>query len=138
MHMQGLPQTMQVNPTYKDVVRDTVRYLQTRLAELAEQGIDQARISIDPGIGFGKTLPQTLAQLRQISAYNSSGRPICLGVSRKGFIGQITGRERPNRLAGTLAVNAFAIAMNSAQIIRVHDVAEHRDTVLLWEAIQSS
>jgi dihydropteroate synthase len=132
MHMQGTPATMQVNPTYGDVVRDTMTELQSRLAEIA---IPADRVCLDPGIGFGKTLPQTLDQLKRLGEYCSLGRPICLGVSRKGFLGQITGRDRPDRLAGTLSVNAFAMAMRAAQIVRVHDVAAHRDAALLAGAI---
>jgi dihydropteroate synthase len=138
MHMQGTPQTMQANPSYTNVVSDTVEYLQERIAALGEAGIAAERIVIDPGIGFGKTFSQTMQQLRRLNEYIKLGRPLCLGVSRKGFIGQITGRERPQRLAGTLAANCFAVASGSAHILRVHDVAEHRDAVKMWEAIQSS
>jgi dihydropteroate synthase len=135
MHMSGTPMTMQLNPTYADVVNDTVTFFQQRLHELTGFGIEQSRITIDPGIGFGKTLEQTITQLRYIKAYSAMGRPICLGVSRKGFLGQITGRDRFERLSGTLAVNSFAIAMGAAQIIRVHDVAAHRDAARLAGAI---
>ena len=135
MHMQGTPQTMQISPAYADVVSETIAYFTERLKSLAEAGIPAERICLDPGIGFGKTLDQTLAQLRRLPEYSVLGRPICLGVSRKGFLGQITGRERAGRLAGTLAVNSFAVASGAAQILRVHDVAEHRDAVMLWEAI---
>jgi dihydropteroate synthase len=137
MHMQGTPQSMQDNPQYQDVIRDTIHYLKGQLDILSSQGIDLDRVAIDPGIGFGKTLEHTLSQLRNLSEYNNLNRPICLGVSRKGFIGQITGRDRANRLAGTLAVNSFAMAMKAAHIIRVHDVAAHFDAVRLWEAISS-
>lgn len=135
MHMSGTPMTMQLNPAYADVVNDTVTFFQQRLHELTGFGIEQSRITIDPGIGFGKTLEQTITQLRYIKAYSAMGRPICLGVSRKGFLGQITGRDRFERLSGTLAVNSFAIAMGAAQIIRVHDVAAHRDAARLAGAI---
>jgi dihydropteroate synthase len=135
MHMQGTPQTMQANPSYTNVVSDTVEYLKERIAALGEAGIGAERIAIDPGIGFGKTFSQTMQQLRGLNEYMSLGRPLCLGVSRKGFIGQITGRERSQRMAGTLAVNCFAVASGSAHILRVHDAAEHRDAVKMWEAI---
>lgn len=135
MHMQGTPQTMQTNPSYANVVSDTVTYLKDRIAALGEAGIAAERIVIDPGIGFGKTFSQTMQQLRRLNEYTTLNRPLCLGVSRKGFIGQITGRERLQRLAGTLAVNCFAVASGSAQILRVHDVAEHRDAVKMWEAV---
>lgn len=135
MHMLGTPITMQVNPVYTDVVKDTVSYFEQRLSELVGFGIDRSRITIDPGIGFGKTLEHTIAQIRKIKAYATIGRPICLGVSRKGFLGQITGRDRSERLSGTLTVNSFAMALGAADIIRVHDVAAHRDAVLLAGAI---
>lgn len=135
MHMLGTPITMQVNPVYTDVVKDTVSYFEQRLSELVGFGIDRNRITIDPGIGFGKTLEHTIAQIRKIKAYATIGRPICLGVSRKGFLGQITGRDRSERLSGTLTVNSFAMALGAAHIIRVHDVAAHRDAVLLAGAI---
>lgn len=138
MHMQGTPQTMQVNPNYVDVVGDTVNELRLRIFELENAGILPEYISIDPGIGFGKTLEQTLSQLNRLGEYATLGRPICLGVSRKGFLGQITGRDRAGRLAGTLAVNCYAVAGGSGQILRVHDVAEHRDAVKIWEAISSN
>lgn len=135
MHMQGTPQTMQANPSYANVVSDTVAYLKDRIAALGEAGIAAERIAIDPGIGFGKTFNQTMQQLRRLNEYMQLKRPLCLGVSRKGFIGQITGRERPQRVAGTLAANCFAIATGSAHLLRVHDVAEHRDAVKMWEAV---
>lgn len=135
MHMQGTPQTMQANPSYTDVVGDTVTYFRERLQTLVEAGISKESICLDPGIGFGKTLDQTLLQLRRLSEYAALGQPICLGVSRKGFLGQITGHDRAGRLASTLAVNCFAIAQRNAHIVRVHDVAEHRDAVRMAEAI---
>lgn len=135
MHMQGTPQTMQANPNYANVVSDTVEYLKERIAALGEAGIAAERIAIDPGIGFGKTFSQTMQQLRRLYEYIKLGRPLCLGVSRKGFIGQVTGRDRQQRLAGTLALNCFAVATASAHILRVHDVAEHRDAVKMWEAV---
>lgn len=137
MHMQGTPQTMQVNPNYVDVVGDTIQELRIRIKELSDAGIAEDSICIDPGIGFGKTLDQTLSQLNRLPEYTALGRPICLGVSRKGFLGQITGRDRSNRLAGTLAINCFAVAQGAGQILRVHDVAEHRDAVKMWEAIMT-
>ncbi|MFO0938556.1 MAG: dihydropteroate synthase, partial [Gemmataceae bacterium] len=127
--------TMQANPSYTDVVGDTVTYFRERLQTLVEAGISKESICLDPGIGFGKTLDQTLLQLRRLSEYAALGQPICLGVSRKGFLGQITGRDRAGRLASTLAVNCFAIAQRNAHIVRVHDVAGHRDAVRMAEAI---
>lgn len=135
MHMKGTPQTMQKDPSYVDVVADTVGYLTDRLKVLGDAGLSTDRVCLDPGIGFGKTFDQTMAQLRRLPEYAAIGRPICLGVSRKGFLGQVTGRDRAGRLAATLAVNCFAVATGSAHVLRVHDVKEHVDAVKMWGAV---
>ncbi len=135
MHMQGTPQTMQANPTYTDVVREVGEFFRERLATLTAAGIRREAIALDPGVGFGKAFPHTVAQLANLAAYRDLGRPICLGVSRKGFIGQITGRDRANRMPGSLAVACFAMAHGAAQILRVHDVAPTVDAVKMADAI---
>lgn len=135
MHMRGTPQTMQQNPEYADVSAEVGDYLADRLDALESEGLPRERVALDPGIGFGKTLTHTLQQIARLGEYKRLGRPVVLGVSRKGFLGQITGRARPDRLAGTLAVNCFAVAAGAAHILRVHDVAAHRDAALLHEAI---
>jgi dihydropteroate synthase len=126
---------MQQNPRYADVSAEVGDYLSARLDALEAAGLPRERVAIDPGIGFGKTLEHTLQQLARLAEYRRLGRPVLLGVSRKGFLGQITGRDRPDRLAGTLAVNCFAVAAGAAHVLRVHDVAAHRDAALLHEAI---
>ena len=135
MHMRGTPQTMQQNPEYADVSAEVGDYLAGRLDALEAAGLPRERVALDPGIGFGKTLDHTLQQLARLGEYRRFDRPVLLGLSRKGFLGQITGRERPDRLAGTLAVNCFAVAAGAAHVLRVHDVAAHRDAALLHEAI---
>ena len=135
MHMRGTPRTMQRNPEYADVAAAVGDYFAARLDMLEDAGIPRARVALDPGIGFGKALDHTLQQLARLGEYRRLGRPVVLGVSRKGFLGQITGRERSDRLAGTLAVNCFAVAAGAAHVLRVHDVAAHRDAALLHEAI---
>jgi dihydropteroate synthase len=135
MHMRGTPRTMQQNPDYADVSAEVTDFLADRLTALAAAGIPPERVAVDPGVGFGKTLPHTLEQLARLRELQRLGRPVLLGVSRKGFLGQVTGRERPDRLAGTLAVNCFAVAAGAAHVLRVHDVAAHRDAALLHEAI---
>ena len=135
MHMQGTPKTMQQNPTYTDVVADVDAFFEQRLKALVEQGIAIETIALDPGIGFGKTHEHTLEQLRNLEKYQRFGRPVCLGVSRKGFIGVITGRPRHERAVGSVAVACHAMAHGAAQIIRVHDVAAHRDAVRIFEAL---
>lgn len=135
MHMQGMPQTMQQNPHYSDVVREVGVFFEEQLHALANQGISPEAVCLDPGIGFGKTLDHTLELLGNLGAFSRFGRPICLGVSRKGFIGQICGRSRNERMAASLAVVCFAAARGEAHVLRVHDVAPTRDAALLLEAI---
>ena len=133
MHMQGTPATMQADPQYGDVVADVRSYLADRLARLADAGISPDRIAVDPGIGFGKTMAHNLELLANLAEFRSLGRPVVLGVSRKGVIGTLIGRDRTERLAGSLAVACFAA--DAAQVWRVHDVAAHRDAAVLYEAI---
>lgn len=135
MHMQGTPTTMQVNPTYTDVVQDIAAFFEERLAFTDQHGIDRETIALDPGVGFGKTQEHNLDILRKMECYQRLGRPVCLGVSRKGLIGLIINRPRHQRAVGSVAIAAFAIVKGSAQMIRVHDVAEHRDAVLMLEAL---
>lgn len=135
MHMQGTPQTMQLDPTYSDVVAEVCAFLELRIQELKAQGIALETIAIDPGIGFGKTHEHTLEQLRRLGEFQRFGRPVCLGVSRKGFIGIITDRPRHERAIGSVAVACYAMAQGAAQILRVHDVAAHRDAVRVFEAL---
>lgn len=138
MHMRGDPQTMQQDPQYADVVTEVDAFFAERIAALTTAGLDPRCVCLDPGVGFGKTLAHTRQQLANLAVHARHGRPVCLGVSRKGFLGQITGRPRGERAAGTLAVNCFAVAAGGAHILRVHDVAGTRDAVLLWEAIQTA
>jgi dihydropteroate synthase len=138
MHMQGTPQTMQIAPTYVDVVVDIYRAFEERLQSLAGLGIDPARLVLDPGIGFGKTLAHNLALLGSLERFQDLGRPVCLGVSRKGFLGKLLGRPVEQRLAGSLAVACHALAHGSAQVLRVHDVAATRDVVRMWQTLSGS
>jgi len=135
MHMQGTPQTMQANPTYADVVSDVSGFFDEQLTAITDAGLNPETICLDPGIGFGKTQAHTLAQLEHLQVFTRFDRPVCLGVSRKGFIGQITGKPRNERVAGSLAVACFVMMRNAAHILRVHDVAETHDAVLMWQAI---
>jgi dihydropteroate synthase len=135
MHMHRDPTTMQDNPQYIDVVEDTAMYLHQQVQALLAAGLSEAAICIDPGIGFGKTFDHTREQLRWLARYQRFGWPVCLGVSRKGFLGQITGKPRSERLAASVAVACFATAQGSAQVLRVHDVAATRDAMAVWHAI---
>lgn len=134
MHMQGTPATMQHNPTYADVVGEVRTFFEERLTTLQARGIGINQIALDPGIGFGKSLEHNLQLLAALPVLAALGRPICLGVSRKGFLGSITGRPVAERMPGSLAVACFAIAQGAAHILRVHDVRPTADAVKLWSA----
>jgi dihydropteroate synthase len=138
MHMQGTPATMQLNPQYADVVADISTFFEARLQYSAKVGIARERLALDPGIGFGKTLEHNLRLLARLDEFQRHGRPVCLGVSRKGFLGKVLGRPLEQRLAGSLAAACFAIARGAAQILRVHDVEATRDAVTLLAAIQET
>jgi dihydropteroate synthase len=138
MHMQGTPATMQLAPHYDDVVIDLFRYFGDRLQSLASQGLPADAVVLDPGIGFGKTLDHNLDLVARLAAFQQLGRPVCLGVSRKGLLGAVLGRPPEARLAGSLAVAAYALAHGAAQVLRVHDVAETRDLVRMWAALDAA
>lgn len=135
MHMQGRPRTMQANPTYRDVVAD----VKTQLLHWADgaqaAGIAPERIAIDPGIGFGKNAEHNLALIRATDELCSLGYPVVLGASRKSFIGMTLDLPVEDRLEGTAAVVAWAVA-NGAQVVRVHDVKEMARVVRMTEAIK--
>jgi dihydropteroate synthase len=135
MHMQGTPETMQVNPTYGDVVEEVGRFLEARLQACADLGIAAGQVVLDPGIGFGKTAGHNLQLLARLHELARLGRPVCLGVSRKGFLGKLLGRPAEERLAGSLAVVCHALARQAAHVLRVHDVAATRDAVEVFRAL---
>jgi dihydropteroate synthase len=134
MHMLGSPRTMQDNPTYDDVVNDVKVFLAERIEAAVDAGVDEGRIWVDPGIGFGKTLGHNLELLRRLGELRELGRPIVVGTSRKSFIGKLTGREVDGRLGGTIASNVLA-AINGADVVRGHDVLELRQAIDAAEAI---
>jgi len=133
MHMLGEPRTMQADPRYDDVVTDVRSFLAERLAFAVARGIDEERVWLDPGIGFGKTVDHNLELLRRLHEIAALGRPVVVGTSRKSFIGRITGRETDERIPGTIATNVLALA-RGASIFRVHDVAEARDALAVAAA----
>jgi dihydropteroate synthase len=135
MHMPGTdPRSMQAQAEYADVVLDVARFLRDRVATLEALGIARARIAIDPGIGFGKTMAHNLALIEALPILAQIGCPIMLGASRKRFIGTLSGVEQAEaRLAGSLAV-ALAGAARGAAILRVHDVAETIQALAVWQA----
>jgi len=134
MHMRGSPRTMQVDPVYDDVVDDIRAFLAQRIERATAAGIDEEKIWIDPGIGFGKTTEHNLELLRRLAELRDLGRPIMVGTSRKGFIGSLTGADVGERLGGTIATCVLAVA-NGADALRVHDVGPVREALLAAGAI---
>lgn len=134
MHMQGTPQTMQANPTYKDVVREVHEFFSDRLGRLNDCGVTREQVILDVGIGFGKALEHNLQLLGALRSFTKLDRPVLLGVSRKGFIAKLFGAELSDRLPGSLACASFAVE-SGVQIIRAHDVAETVQAVRMTEAI---
>lgn len=137
MHMQQIPETMQANPQYGDVVAEVAAFLEERVAALTAAGIDRERLCIDPGFGFGKTLEHNIALMKGIGVLRERlGLPVLAGVSRKSMIGALTGRPVEKRMAGSLA-GALAAVAQGAKIIRVHDVAETVDALKVWNALHN-
>ena len=124
MHMQGTPSTMQNNPTYDDVVNDVKQYLAARAEKLIDAGVEEDRILVDPGIGFGKTLEHNRRLLRNVGSIKELGFPVLVGHSRKSFVGDVTGEPAEGRQPGTLATSVLLMEQD-VDVLRVHDVAEH-------------
>ncbi len=139
MHSKGSPKTMQDRPLYDDVISEISDFLKTQAASAGKSGVRQ--IVIDPGIGFGKTLQHNLEIIARLDAFRQLGYPVLVGASRKSLIGRILADEhgdRPvnKRLAGTLSLHYHAL-MQGADILRVHDVREARDSLEVFKAISS-
>lgn len=136
MHMQGLPQTMQDNPHYQDVVCEVSRYLKQRLAVCEQAGIARERMVLDVGFGFGKTLEHNVLLMQHLDdLLQECDAPLLVGVSRKRMIGDLTGETVPSeRVHGSVAAALAAVA-RGAQIIRVHDVKATVDAVKVWQAV---
>ena len=134
MHMLGDPRTMQEDPTYDDVVDDVSAFLAERIEFATAEGIEEERIWVDPGIGFGKTVEHNLELLRRLGELAELGRPIVVGTSRKSFIGKLTGAPVDRRLGGTIASSVLAFA-GGAEVLRVHDVGPVREALAVAEAI---
>jgi dihydropteroate synthase len=137
MHAQGDPRTMQDAPSYNDVVLDVYDTLQARIEACERAGIPSARLIVDPGIGFGKTLQHNLALIGALSIFHGLGCAMMLGASRKSFIGHLTGAEAADRLPGSIAA-ALLGAAQGVQILRVHDVAATRQALAVWEAARAA
>lgn len=136
MHMQGLPQTMQDNPHYQDVVCEVSRYLKQRLAVCEQAGMARERMVLDVGFGFGKTLEHNVLLMQHLDdLLQECEAPLLVGVSRKRMIGDLTGETVPSeRVHGSVAAALAAVA-RGAQIIRVHDVKATVDAVKVWQAV---
>jgi len=135
MHMSGDPLTMQQDPVYRSVVSEVSGFLHDRLAVLHSWGVDGSRLIVDPGIGFGKKLShnlQLLADIREIEAVCNC--PVLIGLSRKSMLGDLTARSVTERLAASLG-GALAAVVNGASILRVHDVAETRDAMTVFNTM---
>ncbi|CAG4905517.1 dihydropteroate synthase [Paraburkholderia saeva] len=142
MHMLGEPQTMQTGePAYDDVVREVREFLEERVGALTAAGVAKARISVDPGFGFGKAVIEhnyaLLAALRDTAPRSDTPYPILAGMSRKSMLGAVTGRPAPERVAASVAA-AVCAAERGAAIIRVHDVAQTVDALKVWSALRDA
>lgn len=134
MHKKGNPETMQMNPEYRDAVREVTAYLLSRAAFAENAGIARNKIILDPGIGFGKRYEDNCALIAGLAEIASHGYPVLMALSRKSCIGAMTGRDAGDRLAGTLAANLIAV-QNGATFLRVHDVKETRDMLSVQQEI---
>jgi dihydropteroate synthase len=133
MHMLGTPRTMQQDPRYDDVVAEVKAFLEARLAYAVREGVAEERVMLDPGIGFGKTVEHNLELIRRLDEIVALGRPVVFGVSRKSFLGKLTGREVGERAVATAAANVLALE-RGASIFRVHDVRETVDALTVAAA----
>lgn len=134
MHMQGQPATMQAAPSYGSVVEDVCNFLDDRAKRLEQMGLLSSRIILDPGFGFGKRLEDNLQLLAELRRIEQLGFPILVGLSRKSMLGQLTGRQVAERLAGSVAAATISV-LHGASILRVHDVAETVDAIKIANAI---
>jgi dihydropteroate synthase len=136
MHMQGEPADMQREPHYTDVVAEVRDYLSARVEACVAAGIERERLCVDPGFGFGKATAHNLELLRRLPALGALDRPVAVGLSRKSLAGTLTGRDRSQRLAGSIALATIAV-LYGASIVRAHDVAASVDAVRVASALRS-
>ena len=138
MHMQGTPQTMQDRPYYENVVDEVCSFFEESLNFCEAQGISSNKLILDPGIGFGKSLEHNLALIKNLQEFHRFGCPLLLGVSRKSYIGTISGEDEPkNRLAGSLSTAIYGLDAG-VQIFRVHDVKETCQAFDVYNAIKKA
>lgn len=137
MHTRGKPREMQRETTYRALIPEIIEFLGERVEHVELHGIPRERVVLDPGIGFGKSAAGNLEILRRLREFSVLGRPLLIGTSRKSFIGKVLGREVDDRLFGTAATVALAVA-GGASIVRVHDVRQMRDVALMAHAVAYS
>jgi dihydropteroate synthase len=137
MHTRGNPAEMQKDTSYRALIPEVIRFLRRQIFHVEEYGVHQQQIVVDPGIGFGKDLQGNLEILRRLPEFHVLGRPLMIGASRKSFIGEILNRDVGERVFGTAAAVALAIA-NGASLVRVHDVRQMRDVALVARAVTRS
>ncbi|RMF57172.1 MAG: dihydropteroate synthase [Calditrichaeota bacterium] len=133
MHMQGMPQTMQKNPTYTHLMEEIITFFQKQIDYAGGHGVTQ--LIIDPGIGFGKRVEDNYELIRRIAEFRVFGYPILLGASRKSFIGKLSGNLPRDRIGGTIAANLYAY-QKGVQMFRVHDVKELKEALQVFQGIQ--
>lgn len=134
MHMQGMPESMQDNPTYQDVVEEVMGFLQQRVDDCLAAGVEPSKIIVDPGFGFGKTVEQNYRLFAQLHRFKNLGCPLLVGVSRKSMIGAIIDAPPEERVVGSAVLSALAVE-RGANILRVHDVKETFQALALLNKI---
>lgn len=137
MHMSGEPRSMQENPQYDDVVNDVKEFLRNRIDSCTDAGIDNDKILIDPGFGFGKTVDHNLSLIKRLGEFAELDKPVLMGVSRKSTIGAVTGRDVNQRVYGSVALAALC-CQAGAKIIRAHDVAATADAIAMTHAVMNA
>ena len=137
MHIRGTPKHMQENPVYENVIAEIMAFLRRQSSYAVRAGIDEGKIMIDPGIGFGKRVEDNLRILKMLNVFKELGKPVLIGTSMKSFIGKVTGSPLEERVEGTLATLAVAF-MNGADIFRVHDVAGAKKVLTMVKAVMDA
>ncbi len=137
MHMQGMPRTMQQDPTYNDVVVEVGSFLRQRVAQCRDAGLNQDLIVVDPGFGFGKTHVHNIELLANLRQLRDIGQPLLVGLSRKSTLGELTGRNVDERLPASISAAVLAV-MQGVHIVRAHDVAETADAFRIASAVMET
>ncbi len=135
MHMKGTPQTMQIDPHYDDVLAEIKAFFEERIAFAERMGLDRRRLILDPGLGFGKRFEDNLKIIKHADFFRGLKLPVLLGPSRKSFLGQIVGKEAPERDAATAATIAYAV-LKGVDLVRVHNVSFAKDVISVMEALK--